>query len=512
MPRTNPPQGWLPEHEAVIQLDMLNLEAAKVKRKVTILEKKIGGLVPPAGAMGNDRVIGDNSLAELLGPCKTELNSLKEKVDLCMENFLNALTDPVVVAPNGDFKNYFQGKYDSLHDYMDTLDDLDMELSVKVKSHEGAKNAIIHRNNQVVNTSQASTTQGKIDNNIKPKIILSRQTPLIKFEEWRNQIRDFYASDGMRLATMATRKVYFKQFIDMDLFMYLEAKPHFSELDVANIHLTHQTSLLQLVVDEFGLLHPIQNRRDDFFKLKQKSNESAENFTFRVQGFAKVAGLDECADCFDKNLRTVYLNGMTDPRARDKCLELGPKASRQDIEECLRDYTYFTSAKEQTMCEVTDNPGHHGEGGGTASVGEENGVNLLYKGPGQGRGYNGKGRGQNYVKPGRFPTSDSRGRFPTSDSRGRFPTSDSRGRFPTSDSRGRFPTFDSRGGSPRMPINRFATPDSWFPRKPTGSYNCYGCEAERKPNVGRWWECKIHHPEMFRDKNTHNRPAPTNNK
>ena len=52
-------------------------------------------------------------------------------------------------------------KSDSLHDYMDALDDVDMELSVKIKSHGVARNAIIHRNNQVANTSQSSTAQGK---------------------------------------------------------------------------------------------------------------------------------------------------------------------------------------------------------------------------------------------------------------------------------------------------------------------------------------------------------------
>ena len=124
---------------------------------------------------------------------------------------------------------------------------------------------------------------------------------------------------------------------------------------------------------------------------------------------------------------------MTDPRARDKCLELGPRASRQDIEKCLRDYTYFTSAKEQRVREGVNNSGHLKDD--TLGIEEENGVNLLYGSAGQWQGSYEKG-------------PEGHGSY---------------------------------GGR-------------W---KPRGDYTCFGCNREQKPTLRPWWECRTHYPRTI---------------
>ena len=71
-----------------------------------------------------------------------------------------------------------------------------------------------------------------VDNNLKPKIELTKQMSLHKFEEWRSQAFDFFSSESMVNSTKEKCKTYLKRFIDKDLTEILTAHEIYTELDV----------------------------------------------------------------------------------------------------------------------------------------------------------------------------------------------------------------------------------------------------------------------------------------
>ena len=142
----------------------------------------------------------------------------------------------------------------------------------------------------------------KIDEHLRPKITLKRDSDLVQFMQWRDQVGDFFSSVGVRQLDLATQAKYFKAVIELDLFAVIKTDQHFAELEIMRKHEHHVKSLLLLVDDYFDLTYPVQRRRSMFFAMKQKSRESVSQFIIRVKAFAQIAGIHDCDQCYEKDL------------------------------------------------------------------------------------------------------------------------------------------------------------------------------------------------------------------
>ena len=120
----------------------------------------------------------------------------------------------------------------------------------------------------------------------------------VEFSSWVMRFSAYYASSNMRNCSLGEQQAYFKACIDS----YLEARIQDRILPVTPVLPTDGSiSCIDLLNEEFLLIHPIFARRLEFFQAKQGHNQ---NFTDFAQKLQKKG--DE-ADLASLDLNDVYV-------------------------------------------------------------------------------------------------------------------------------------------------------------------------------------------------------------
>ena len=387
---TNPPAGWNEDLEADTGLADVNRSAVNLKKDVTRHLKQHEAVLLLADG---EVLLSAYQVDQLETTVSKDLDNLDQKLDDQIKAF-DCIQSMEVIKTSDVFQVYMEEKVDALHEYKENISDLKIRIIKTITAHQRAM--YLARNNpaQQLQVREAPVRM-KIDEHLRPKIILKRDTDLVHFMQWRDQVGDFFSSDGVRQLDLATQAKYFKAVMELDLFAVIKTDQHFADLEVMRKHEYHGKSLLSLIDDYFDLTYPVQRRRSMFFAMRQKSRESVCQFIVRVKAFAQMAGIHDCDQCYEKDLLTVYINGITEAAAQTQCLQLGPKVTLKELEAKMTEYTYVQhfqqGAPQAQVAHVY-----------TASSGESSDedltVNTVY----------GSKRGQSQKKPYKKPSGVSR--------------------------------------------------------------------------------------------------------
>ncbi len=279
--------------------------------------------------------IPSKSIANEMESCMKSMESYKDKMIQCFEQALEA-------DPSLDPAHFDTNIEDITNEYVMhniKIQEIFEQMQVYPSSQDVVQNP---PKSQGTNPTSNPFTRGL--DKLQPKT-LTKDASMVEFSSWQDKFHAYFAANDYDRFPAEQQRAFFNNCIDG--FLQAKVKESMLGQDLTVYPITAsdgsivQEGTMNILIDEFNLLHPVLNRRLDFFRSSQKAGQTWSTWAMKLKNLGCQADL---GDLTIENIIVMrYLCGTNDEKLREKFLK-EQHPTKEDLEHIAR--VYETSQKQ----------------------------------------------------------------------------------------------------------------------------------------------------------------------